>query len=1142
LPRLVGRIVLWVIMIPVVALAAIYVTLLFTPIPLPFLTVEARNAVMRALPDSSRLELGDMALALEGGTWPVLQFSPVVLTDVKTGANVRMDALEVGFSPVRAIVGQPGVNVTMVGPHIQVNQDLFGPRLASFQIVPDPDGGRPTVRVLEGQDAFPPVGISAEGLDIRGTVPTGAASSKMRSDNDWLINNLEAAQKSISDIVAQAQLGRFSRLVIRDGIFDMNDALYGLFRTFDGIQLDITPTPDGRGASGSFSANFGGHTMHGIVERSVDADGSLRLQTDFTNMDFASFMPFINDRDAIIGVEGAGALSMDIHYSAEGKVLDGTFRIDMTGTDLRVEDDHFPIATSIIAVRWTPETATFTMDEADVSVGKSSGKVEGTFVLGLDPLYGPTIGMSVKARDVVLEPYDMEAPKAPFDSMQFDGWSAPLYGALGIDQFTASKGEARIAAKGRADLVQKGLGFTLLVGGVGNTPDDLKRLWPYFITRDSRDWFVKNISAGTIERSSMKYAFPIGSLPAPGEIKPLPPNSVSIDMVATGVRMQLLNGMDPINIDGQTKLWVKDAKVTIAADGARVETKAGDVGFANAAMVMGSEKQGERVIELSGDISGSIPAVLALTKKQQPDMIAKTKVPLDFDALDGNVKLTLVSTSRVDNAGETLSTDYAINGTVDNFGSKVPIETHTITGGQLAFTASQQSYRIAGQAKVDGLDADLIVEGQQGDTAPKILISSTLDINDLKSVGFDMGEFLSGNVKFVGRPMPDGTIQLAVDIADAALDIKDLGVSKKAGVPGLLEAQVKQTGTLTELTRVNLSFGDVTLRGSLDYDLEDGLVAADFTTFALSPGDDAQLALTPIADGYQMKLTGKQLDLKPMLKRFFGLGEGTGGPQATVFTKTLVMDAHLERALGFYKTTAFNLDLGLTLKGTDLQKVTLQAQLGNGKSVSVTTNPGPQGKVLSVAFNDLGTLLRLLNVYPNVEGGDGVLVLQTVDAQKYDVGELLLHNFAIVDEAKLTDIVGGHADGSRALSGSSSMKFTSGKVDFIRRKDRVEVTDGVVNSASVGGTVRGFIYTDAHRYDLTGTYIPFFGLNNMWQKLPILGPLLGGREGEGLFGVTFAVRGPLDKPQFQINPLSALAPGLFRGLFEFRAKEQPRVE
>ena len=63
--------------------------------------------------------------------------------------------MEVGFSPMRALFGQPGATVTMVRPHIQIVQDLFGPRVTSFDIVDDPKGGPPTVRVMEGEDSFP---------------------------------------------------------------------------------------------------------------------------------------------------------------------------------------------------------------------------------------------------------------------------------------------------------------------------------------------------------------------------------------------------------------------------------------------------------------------------------------------------------------------------------------------------------------------------------------------------------------------------------------------------------------------------------------------------------------------------------------------------------------------------------------------------------------------------------------------------------------------------------------------------------------------------------------------------------------------------------------------------------------------------
>jgi hypothetical protein len=124
-------------------------------------------------------------------------------------------------------------------------QDLFGPRISSFELVDDPAGGPPTLRVQEGEDAFPAVGISASGIGVAGSGEPPA----MRSDNEWLIYNLEASEQGIADIVEQAAQGRFSKLVIRDGIVDMTDSVYGLFRRFEAIDLEIGPTPDRRNTS-----------------------------------------------------------------------------------------------------------------------------------------------------------------------------------------------------------------------------------------------------------------------------------------------------------------------------------------------------------------------------------------------------------------------------------------------------------------------------------------------------------------------------------------------------------------------------------------------------------------------------------------------------------------------------------------------------------------------------------------------------------------------------------------------------------------------------------------------------------------------------------------------------------------------------
>lgn len=1128
---------MWVLGIPSILVLLLYLVLLITPIRLPFGGEAVRSVIQSMLPPASRLSLGEMNLALENNIWPVIQFAPLALDDSKTGARVTMDALEIGFSPARALFGQPGATITIIRPHVQMVQDLLGPRIASFVVEDDPDGGVPTVRVQEGEDAFPSVGIRSEGIEVGDTAePVG-----LRSDNDWLIYNLEASEQGIAGIVEQAAQGRFSRLVVRDGMVDMTDSVYGLFRRFEAIDLEIGPTPDRRDTNGSFSASLGGRSMFGSLSRTVDDAGNSRLEADVSNIDFAALLPFIDDATSLAAMRGAGALSIDVNFQpAGGKLVDGRFKIDLTGTDLRIGQDYFPIATSILDIVWAPEKGQFILNEGAIQIGQSTAYLSGIFAMGLDPTYGPTIGLSIKARDVALHPDDMEAPAAPFDTVEFSGWSAPLYGALGIDRLFARKGDATVESAGRVDMLQAGLGVDLSIIGQGVTADDLKRLWPYVMGGDSRAWVVDNVTDGVVTTARLDFNFPVGSMGLAGEDRPIPDGSMQIDMVGTGVAVKPTAAMAPIAIDGETRVQVDDADVIVSAAGGKLDTTGGQIVVSNPAVVMDNSDPSGGLIEVSGDVSAPIPALLALAKEQQPGLIANAELPIDLDAITGSVDLGLVATIALadEETARELKVDYVVNGTVADFASSRPIQERRIGNGQLAFSASQDGYQLGGSAEIDGMPAEIEISGTPT-RDPSFRLSSTVEVADLAKMGFDASEFLTGRVRFIAQPLADGALQMAVDLTEAALNIKDIGITKAAGTPGTLSATVTPSADITLLNDIDLSFGTVRAVGDITYDAAKGLQAANFSQFALSEGDNAQVEMAPIEGGYAVQVRGTQLDLKPMLGKFFGLGEGAGGVQSTQFDQSIALDVQLDRALGYYATTAFNLDLDLLLRGNDLRRANLAAQFSDGNAISVTTNPAPRGRTMSVAFNDAGTILRMLGVYSQLAGGSGSLVLTTDRDLDAEAGRLVMRDFAIVDEANVAEILGNHSDSRAAISRQNRLDFDLAEVDFQRSADRVEVTNAMLTGDTVGGTMRGYIYTNQRQYDLTGTYVPLFGLNNAFQQIPILGPILGGRPGEGLVGVTFAVTGPLNKPEFRINPLSILMPGAFRELFEFRAKAQP---
>jgi hypothetical protein len=65
-----------------------------------------------------------------------------------------------------------------------------------------------------------------------------------------------------------------------------------------------------------------------------------------------------------------------------------------------------------------------------------------------------------------------------------------------------------------------------------------------------------------------------------------------------------------------------------------------------------------------------------------------------------------------------------------------------------------------------------------------------------------------------------------------------------------------------------------------------------------------------------------------------------------------------------------------------------------------------------------------------------------------------------------------------------------------------------------------------------GTFVPAYGLNNMFAQPPILGFFLGGGQKEGLIGITYEVVGSPHAPTLRVNPMSALTPGFTRKIFE----------
>ncbi|WP_312472951.1 hypothetical protein, partial [Brucella sp.] len=96
-----------------------------------------------------------------------------------------------------------------------------------------------------------------------------------------------------------------------------------------------------------------------------------------------------------------------------------------------------------------------------------------------------------------------------------------------------------------------------------------------------------------------------------------------------------------------------------------------------------------------------------------------------------------------------------------------------------------------------------------------------------------------------------------------------------------------------------------------------------------------------------------------------------------------------------------------------------------------------------------------------------------------------------------------------------------------------KLSKGVVRGPSVGTTFQGTLYDQRGNMSITGTFMPAYGVNRIFGEVPIFGALLGNGRDRGLLGITFKLEGSAKQPQVMVNPISIIAPGIFRSIFEF---------
>ena len=214
-----------------------------------------------------------------------------------------------------------------------------------------------------------------------------------------------------------------------------------------------------------------------------------------------------------------------------------------------------------------------------------------------------------------------------------------------------------------------------------------------------------------------------------------------------------------------------------------------------------------------------------------------------------------------------------------------------------------------------------------------------------------------------------------------------------------------------------------------------------------------------------------------------------------------------------------------TIKKGNFSKIASKGDFGNNKylDISLKSDDKNKKKYLEI-YSDLPQ--PLLSEYKFFNGlSGGVMIFSSIIEGDSSVSKLVIDNFKIINApgvVKLLSIAdfGGLAD----LAEGEGLSFKKLEINMSKKNNFLKLEELYAVGPSISVLMEG--YKDANGLtSLKGTLVPAKNLNKLLSKIPVIGKIIIPKDvGEGLFGVSFKMKGPPGKIKTTVNPIKTLTP------------------
>ena len=205
-------------------------------------------------------------------------------------------------------------------------------------------------------------------------------------------------------------------------------------------------------------------------------------------------------------------------------------------------------------------------------------------------------------------------------------------------------------------------------------------------------------------------------------------------------------------------------------------------------------------------------------------------------------------------------------------------------------------------------------------------------------------------------------------------------------------------------------------------------------------------------------------------------------------------------------------------------KISSKGDYSDNKFLDITLKEekNSKKKYLEI-YSDLAKpLLSEYSFFSGLAGGK--LFFTSVIDKDTSLSKLIIEDFKVVNAPAIIKLLsladlGGLAD----LAEGDGLSFEVLEINMEKNNDILKISEILALGPSISVIMEG--YQDESITSLRGNLVPAKTLNTLISKIPVIGDIVIPKEvGEGIFGISFKIKGPPGKLKTTINPIRTITP------------------